>query len=142
VWINLAISPGKHGHFSASHHGGIDRRFYFRLYMQAPDHNYYVYILTNKIKTVLYTGVTKNLEKRILEHYKNRGNPKTFTGKYNCYWLVHYERFAYINDAIARENEIKGWRRSKKDRLIAEHNPDWLLLNRELFGKWPPDEVE
>ena len=109
--------------------------------MQVSNHNYYVYVLTNKFKTVLYVGVTRNLEKRILEHYANRGNTKTFTGRYHCYWLLFYERFTYVNDAIAREKEIKGWTRVKKEQLIAKFNPAWRSLNCELFGEWPPDGI-
>jgi putative endonuclease len=69
---------------------------------------YYVYILTNKIKTVLYTGVTNNLEQRLIEHYIDRIKKKIFTGKYNCHFLLLYETYQYVNDAIAGEWEIKG----------------------------------
>lgn len=102
---------------------------------------YYVYILTNYKKTVLYTGVTNNLEQRIVEHYLDRGNAKTFTGKYKVFYLLFYESSIYVNNAIAREKEIKGWRRSKKEELIRTFNPEWKFLNEELFGKWPPDEM-
>jgi len=76
---------------------------------------YYVYIVTNYKKTVLYTGVTNNLEQRIIEHYLNKGDVKTFTGKYNCFYLVYYECTQYINNAILREKEIKSWNRKKKE---------------------------
>lgn len=99
---------------------------------------YYVYILTNKIKTVVYTGVTNNLEQRIIEHYIDRIEKKTFTGKYNCHFLVYYESHQYVNDAIAREKEIKGWVRIKKNTLIESFNPCWKFLNEELLGEWPP----
>ncbi len=99
---------------------------------------YSVYILTNKIKTVLYTGVTNNLEQRITEHYIDRIEKKTFTGKYNCYFLVYYEEFNYVNDAIAREKEIKGWGRTKKSALISGFNANWEFRNEELLGEWPP----
>ena len=101
---------------------------------------YSVYILTNKIKTVLYTGVTNNLEQRIIEHYIDRIEKKNFTGKYNCYFLVYYEEFKYVNDAIAREKEIKGWSRAKKSALISGFNPNWEFLNEELLGEWPPKD--
>jgi putative endonuclease len=102
---------------------------------------FYVYILTNALKTVLYTGVTNNIEQRIIEHYKYRGEKKSFTAKYNVYFLVYYESHKYINNAIAREKEIKGWRREKKMKLIAGINPGLNFLNEKLFGKWPPGEL-
>ncbi|MCF8278131.1 MAG: GIY-YIG nuclease family protein [Flavobacteriales bacterium] len=90
-------------------------------------HNYFVYIITNKTKTVLYTGVTNNLERRLSEHKQ----PSTirFTGKYKCHYLLYWERFQYVADAIAREKEIKGWRRQKKNELINGFNPNWEFLN-------------
>ncbi|MEJ7738414.1 MAG: GIY-YIG nuclease family protein [Chitinophagaceae bacterium] len=109
--------------------------------MKVSTHEYHVYIMTNKMRTVLYTGVTNDLLQRVIEHYLNRGNPKTFAGKYNCYLLLYHESFKYVNDAIAREKEIKKWPRQKKDRLIVEFNPKWESLNRELFDKWPPDNL-
>ena len=102
---------------------------------------YYVYILTNYKKTVLYTGVTNNLEQRITEHYLDRGNAKTFTGKYNAFFLVYYECTQYINNAIAREKEIKGWNRKKKEELITSFNPAWKFLNHEVLGEWPPKDA-
>ena len=101
---------------------------------------YYVYIVTNKIKTVLYTGMTNNLEQRLIEHYLNRIKRKTFTGKYNCHFLVYYQAYQYVNDAIAREKEIKGWLRIKKNNLIENFNPGWKFLNEELLGEWPPSD--
>jgi putative endonuclease len=95
---------------------------------------FYVYILTNQLKTVLYTGMTNNLEQRIIEHYQQRGQ-RTFTGKYNVYFLLWFEPHQYVNNAIARENEIKAWSREKKRKLIAEMNPSLKLLNEEIFGR-------
>ena len=96
-------------------------------------HNYYVYILTNVTKKVLYVGVSNDLQRRLIEHLQDsRIGKKTFAGKYNCCHLIYYEHFQYINDAIAREKEIKGWRRSKKDALIQESNPEWRFLNEEV----------
>jgi putative endonuclease len=94
-------------------------------------HNYYIYITTNPAKTVLYIGVTNDLARRISEHYENRGQKNTFAGKYYCYKLLFWERFPDINDAIAREKELKGWRRSKKEALINEFNPNWSFLDPE-----------
>jgi len=98
------------------------------------DHNYFVYITTNPRKTTLYVGVTNNLEERIQQHYENRNNLKTFTGKYKCYYLVYYERYDWIDHAIDREKEIKKWRREKKEKLINEFNPEWKFLNDEITG--------
>ena len=100
--------------------------------------NYYVYMLTNTQRKILYTGVTNNLAHRIIQHWKSRGMPHTFTGKYYCYYLVYFEEFRYIDKAIAREKEIKGWRREKKDALINAKNPSWVFLNEEVCGCWPP----
>ncbi len=102
---------------------------------------YFVYILTNYKKTVLYTGVTNNLEQRIKEHYLEKGNSKTFTGKYNAFYLLYYECTKYINNAIAREKEIKGWNRRKKEDLINSFNKSWKFLNHELLGEWPPKDA-
>jgi putative endonuclease len=85
--------------------------------------------------------MTNNLEQRIIEHYLDKGNEKSFTGKYNAFYLLFYESSDYINNIIAREKEIKGWRRSKKEELINTFNPAWKFLNKELLGKWPPDDL-
>jgi putative endonuclease len=100
-----------------------------------------VYIVTNYTKSVLYTGVTNNLEQRVTEHYLQRGNRSSFTGKYHAFYLIYYECFDYIKDAIAREKEIKDWNRKRKEALINAFNPGWRFLNEELFGKWPPDNL-
>jgi putative endonuclease len=103
--------------------------------------SFYVYIICNELKTVLYTGVTNNLEERIIEHYKFRGQKKSFTARYNVYFLLYYEPYRYINNAIAREKEIKAWSRKKKLELIATTNPALKFLNEEFFGNWPPGEL-
>jgi len=97
---------------------------------------YYVYITTNSSKTTLYVGITNDIPSRILEHGLNAGNPETFAGKYHCFNLLYYEEFKYVNDAIAREKEIKKWRRNKKEQLINSVNPEWRFLNKEL-GLYP-----
>jgi putative endonuclease len=102
---------------------------------------FYVYIITNQLRTVLYTGMTNNLEQRIIEHYQQRGQKTSFAGKYNVYFLLWFEPHQYVNNAIAREKELKNWRREKKMQLIAEMNPELKFLNEEIFGKWPPDEL-
>ena len=98
-----------------------------------------MYILTNYTRTELYRGVTNDLEQRLIEHYLDRGNKETFTGRYHAYYLLFYEESLYINNAIAREKEIKGWRRSKKEDLIDAFNPERKFLNEELLGHWPPE---
>ncbi len=95
-------------------------------------YNFYIYIITNPNRTVLYVGVTNNLARRLQEHFDNRGNRDSFTGKYYCYNLVHYEEFKYINDAIAREKQLKNWNRKKKNWLIDLKNPEWHFLNKEF----------
>ena len=81
----------------------------------------YVYILTNKTHSVLYIGVTSNIAKRIYEHKTHA--VEGFTAKYNVDKLIYVEEYSSITDAIAREKQLKGWRRSKKDELIKEQNP-------------------
>ena len=96
------------------------------------DHNYYVYILTNKNKTVLYVGVTNNLKQRLYFHQNQEPFSKSFTHKYNVHYLIYYEVFDDIETAIAREKQIKGYRREKKEKLINEFNPDWEFLNDRI----------
>ena len=95
-------------------------------------HNYYVYILTNRTKTVLYTGVTNNLKDRLYYHNNPEPFSKAFTARYKCNYLLYYEHFFEINDAIRREKEIKGWSRNKKETLIRSVNPEWRFLNEEV----------
>ena len=96
-------------------------------------HNYFIYILTNKSKDVLYIGVTNDVKRRIYEHELDSKNGKeTFAGKYNCIYLIYWERFGYIDMAIAREKQLKGWKRIKKEALINEFNPEWRFLNDEI----------
>jgi len=93
-----------------------------------PNYNFFTYILTNLSKTVLYTGVTNDLDRRLYKHYFNDVS-NSFTNKYKCYYLVWFERHQYIEHAIEREKEIKGWSREKNANLIQEENPDWNFLN-------------
>ncbi|MBC7448342.1 MAG: GIY-YIG nuclease family protein [Hymenobacteraceae bacterium] len=86
---------------------------------------YYVYILTNTIHTVLYVGVTNDLWQRVAEH---RAGKATFTARYNVHKLVHYEGFLWIQEAIAREKQLKAGSRQKKMDLIREFNPLWKDL--------------
>ena len=90
--------------------------------------DYYVYIMTNNSGT-LYTGVTNNLERRASEHREHLS--EGFTKRYSINRLVYYEVFGDISDAIAREKQIKAWRRSKKLDLIVSMNPKWKDLTTE-----------
>ncbi len=90
---------------------------------------YWVYMITNTHNTVLYTGVTNDLERRMYEH-KNKITGE-FSAKYNLHKLVYCESTNDINAAIAREKQIKGWLRRKKNALVQESNPVWLDLSAE-----------
>ena len=93
---------------------------------------YYVYIMANKSRT-LYTGVTNNLERRVLQH--RRKLVPGFTARYNINPLVYYETFGDARAAINRETEIKGWRRMRKIALIESANGDWKDLSDGWYGK-------
>ena len=94
---------------------------------------YYVYIMTNSLKTVLYTGVTGELTTRVAQHKSNDYGASAFTARYAVHYLVHYEIFGDINDAIAREKQIKGLTRAKKEQLISATNPSWRFLCEGMF---------
>ena len=97
-------------------------------------HNYFVYITTNFKMKVLYIGVTNDLARRLFEHKQDAlGSQKTFAGKYKCFYLVYYERHEWIEHAIEREKELKGWLRHKKDNLITDFNPGWRFLNQDAL---------
>ncbi|MBZ4043124.1 GIY-YIG nuclease family protein [Flavobacterium hibisci] len=91
-------------------------------------YTFYVYILTNKNRNVLYTGVTNNLKLRLQQH-KSKLNPNSFTSKYNSHFLIHFEKFSWIQLAIEREKEIKNLSREKKLNLIKEMNPNLEFWN-------------
>lgn len=88
-----------------------------------------VYILTNFQRTVLYIGVTTDLIMRIAKH--RDGAFGGFTTKYKCHFLIYLEGFHQMEDAIAREKQIKGWRRERKIQLIGEINPTWVFYEPE-----------
>jgi putative endonuclease len=99
---------------------------------------FFVYIMTNRPRShVLYTGITGNLARRVFEH-KNKLVPG-FTSRYNLTRLVYYEVFACPDVAIDREKEIKGWRRSKKTRLIESVNPRWYDLAKRWMDVYKTD---
>ena len=88
---------------------------------------YYVYILTNRNRTVLYTGVTNDLVRRVYEH-KNHLDRGSFTFQYNVEYLIYYEKTNSIESAIEREKQIKSWNRKRKEKLINSKNPEWIDL--------------
>ena len=91
---------------------------------------YYVYIMTNARRTVLYTGVTNDLIRRVWQHRNGQGGH--FTRKYHCSKLVLYEMFKDSYNAIAREKQIKSGSRLRKNKLIQRINPDWMDLYEGL----------
>ena len=92
--------------------------------------HYYVYLMTNKNNTVLYTGVTNNIKRRVFQHKEKQ--IEGFTKKYNIVKLVYCEAYKYIDSAIMREKQIKGGSRKKKELLIESLNPQWNDLSEEL----------
>ena len=99
----------------------------------ARDYNFWVYIMTNKHHTVLYIGVTDDLERRVSEH--RIGEIAGFTASYRCKKLVYYEHSTEVLAAIAREKQLKRWSRSKKVALITTMNPHWRDLAPEVLGE-------
>ena len=93
---------------------------------------YYVYILTNKNHTVLYTGITNDLIRRVYEH-KNHCDKDSFTAKYKVERLIYFEETSDVNVAIEREKQIKSWKRERKVALIMESNPRWIDLYEQIL---------
>ena len=93
-------------------------------------HKYWVYIVSNKYMPSIYIGVTNDIERRIWEH--KYGGIKGFTCRYKCSHLMYYEEFADVNQAIAREKQLKGWKRDKKIELIVSLNPE----RQDLAADW------
>jgi len=93
-------------------------------------HEYYIYMLTNKYRNVLYIGVTNDLIRRVYEH-KNKLT-RGFTQRYNVDCLVYYEVYDDIAAAIEREKQIKGWTREKKNKLVNTFNLQWADLYNEI----------
>jgi len=93
---------------------------------------YYVYILANATNTVLYTGVTRDLMRRVYEHRKEM-DPDSFTAKYHVHRLVYFEDTSDVRAAIEREKQIKGWNRARKNKLVQKKNPEWQDLYQQLL---------
>ena len=93
---------------------------------------YYVYILTNKNHTVLYTGITNDLIKRVYEH-KKHCDKESFTARYKVEQLIYFEETNDVKSAIEREKQIKSWKRDRKVGLIMESNPRWIDLYEHIL---------
>jgi putative endonuclease len=93
--------------------------------------NYYAYMVASRSRT-LYTGVTGNLHKRVFEHKRKRFDG--FSSTYKCNRLVWFEGFVHVGSAIAREKQLKGWRRAKKIALIEKSNPTWEDLSEGWYS--------
>ncbi len=94
--------------------------------------NYFVYILTNQRHTVVYIGITNDLGRRLWEHGASRRTH--FARQYNADKLIHFEAFPDPRSAIVREKQLKRWRRSNKETLIAKSNPEWRDLIAEMWA--------
>lgn len=92
--------------------------------------NYSVYIMSNVHRTVFYVGVTSDLMKRVWQHKQGEGG--VFTSTYQCHYLLYFEAFQYINNAIEREKNLKNWHREWKINLIKQENPDL----KDLAADW------
>ena len=88
--------------------------------------DYYVYVLTNENNNVMYIGITNDLKRRVYEHKSN--TIEGFTKKYHVHKLVYYEITTDVNSAIAREKQLKKWKRAKKNALVETLNPKWKEL--------------
>ena len=99
------------------------------------DRQSYVYMMASASRRALYTGITARLLQRVFEHKHDL--IEGFSSKYKCHRLVYYETFNSVTDAIAREKQIKGWRRDKKAKLVESKNPAW----NDLAADWFPEEL-
>ena len=95
--------------------------------------SYYVYILANDTNVTIYTGVTRDLVRRVYEH-KNNLEPSSFTAKYNVHKLVYFEQTSDVRIALEREKQIKSWKRARKNALVETMNPLWEDLYSSILG--------
>jgi putative endonuclease len=95
----------------------------------------FIYLIGSASRRTIYTGVTTNLHNRVFEHKNDL--IEGFTSKYKCHRLVYFETFGNVTDAIAREKEVKGWRREKKNKLVESKNPGW----KDLAADWYPQTL-
>jgi putative endonuclease len=101
-----------------------------------PEHVYFTYIMASRSHT-LYVGVTGDLQRRVFQHKWKEY--EGFTDRYNCDRLVWFEKYQDVRDAIAREKQVKHWRREKKIALIEKLNPAWVDLSRDWYDVEPAD---
>jgi putative endonuclease len=94
---------------------------------------YYTYIMSNYGRNVFYVGVTSNIQARVGEHKNGEGGK--FTSKYKCHYLMYFEEFDWIRDAIAREKNLKNWKREWKINLIKSKNLEFKDLSEEWLKK-------
>ena len=93
---------------------------------------YYVYILTNANKNLIYIGVTNNLIRRVYEH-KHHLDKGSYTARYNIDQLVYFEETSDVEAAISREKQLKGWNRARKNRLVESKNPAWKDIYTQIL---------
>jgi len=108
--------------------------------MKKKVYRFYVYIVTNYERTTFYIGISNSIIRRMIEHKYGLGS--VFTKKYKTKYLVYYESYKYINDAIAREKELKGWSRKKKIDLIKRVNPGMEDLSEAMFMDYGINETD
>jgi putative endonuclease len=96
------------------------------------DYDFWVYIMTTELATVLYIGMTNDLSRRVNEH--RSGEIPGFTADYRCHKLVYWEHYSDAEEAIGREKQLKRWSRKKKTELIERTNPRWFDLFDEISG--------
>ncbi|RTQ45806.1 GIY-YIG nuclease family protein [Hymenobacter gummosus] len=96
--------------------------------------SFFIYILTNPARTVLYIGVTNDLERRLYEHGQGLGEAGKFTGRYQCNLLIYFEISPDAVQAIAREKQLKNWSRAKKEWLIGTLNPNWEPIDPRTWN--------
>jgi putative endonuclease len=105
-------------------------KIFYYLLIVAPK-VYYVYIMSNFNRSVLYIGVTYDIRLRALQHKNGEGS--IFTSKYKCYYLLHFEEYFQIDAAIAREKQLKNWHRKWKNELIKKGNPELKDLSVDWY---------
>lgn len=130
AYVARTIVKAVFHHASPRCHAGLDPASYVcYLTIMVRIVSYSVYIMSNPNRTVLYVGVTSNLESRVRQH---KNGESSFTSKYNCQHLLYFEDYADIHNAIAREKQLKKWKREWKEELIKNENPEM----KDLAGEW------
>jgi putative endonuclease len=130
LWLLLVFAFGSCNQTKRGQH---DKFSHLRLQSSAMSHEHrdFVYMLNSRSRRVLYTGITNALTARVLEH-RRAEDSKSFTAQYRAFRLVYYEEFGDVRAAIAREKQIKGWTRARKNALVTSVNPQW----HDLIAEW------